>query len=205
MPQAAHPRQPTRPGTPSIPKLTDMKHCHAWQAASGSGAAAAGRPRRALASSDGLTVLVSTKNTLDTAAYLQLTYAGGHKEVIVLAPHSTTVVRHPQPQPPMSHAALAPSSLPSIRLVVDVLEGRLKLAGLGASATAELYCCVEVAGQLAALMPAGTAFGMATRALAAGGAQASGGDGAGQVGWAVCVVGMGGVAAPAVLRAVSTC
>lgn len=96
--------------------------------AAGPGAAAKSR-RQGLAAADGLTVYTNIVNTLDTAAHLQLDYGEGRKEVVVLPPHASTPITQPMPVPPMSHTPLTNCQPPPMRLVVDVLDGKLLAAG----------------------------------------------------------------------------
>jgi vacuolar protein sorting-associated protein 13A/C len=112
-----------------------------WQdlAAGGDASSAAAKRRQGLAATDGLTVYTTVLNTLGTAAYMQLDYGGGRKEVVALAPHATTPLRKPIPVPAASHAPLTDGQPPPMRLVVDVLQGQL-LAGLGGASWApELF------------------------------------------------------------------
>lgn len=92
-----------------------------------------GGSRAGLAAADGLNVSTTFNNTLDTAAYLQLNYGEGRKAVVMLPPHAATPLTQPLPLPSTSHAPLTSSLPPPVRLVIDVLHGKLlsDLAGTG--------------------------------------------------------------------------
>lgn len=115
-----------------------------WQGmAEADTAAAAKAKRQGLAATDGMTVYTTVDNTLGVPAYMQLDYGEGHKEVVVLQPHALTPLTQPMPVPPVSHAPLTAGPPPPMRLVVDVLDGKL-LAGLGGAASVpELYIKVR--------------------------------------------------------------
>jgi vacuolar protein sorting-associated protein 13A/C len=113
-----------------------------WQAGSAAAADAWGHDssraeqgpgKTGLAAADGLHVYTTFTNTLDTAAYLQLNYGEGRKQVVALPPHVATPLTQPLPVPPTSHAPLTASQTPPVRLVVDILDGKLlsELAGTG--------------------------------------------------------------------------
>lgn len=89
-----------------------------------------GAGKSGLAAADGLQVFTTFTNTLDTAAYLQLNYGEGRKQVVMLPPHAATPLTQPLPVPPSSHAPLTASRAPPVRLVVDILDGKL-LSDLG--------------------------------------------------------------------------
>jgi vacuolar protein sorting-associated protein 13A/C len=127
-----------------------------WQdlAAGGDASSAAAKRRQGLAATDGLTVYTTVLNTLDTAAYIQLDYGEGRKEVVTLPPHTTTPLTQPVPVPAASHAPLTDGQPPPMRLVVDVLDGQL-LAGLGGASWApELFVQVGLRHLRVLAMPA---------------------------------------------------
>lgn len=101
-----------------------------------------------LAAADGLHVFTTFTNTLDTAAYLQLNYGEGRKQVVMLPPHAATPLTQPLPVPPTSHAPLTASQAPPVRLAIDILDGQLvsELAGTGStpelSVKVRAGCCV---------------------------------------------------------------
>lgn len=98
-------------------------------------------------------------NTLDVTAYLQLDYGEGKKQVVVLPPHIVTPLTQPMPLPPVSHAPMTASQPPPVRLVIDILSGKL-LTLLGAAGSApELM--VKVRGHWCDVMP-GRSQGAAT-------------------------------------------
>lgn len=100
-----------------------------------------------LAAADGLQVFTTFTNTLDTAAFLQLNYGEGRKQVVTLPPHAATPLTQPLPVPPISHAPLTATQAPSVRLVIDVLDAKLlsELAGTGSipelSVKVSMTCC----------------------------------------------------------------
>jgi hypothetical protein len=113
-----------------------------WQAGSAAAADAWGHDssraeqgpgKGGLAAADGLQVFTTFTNTLDTAAYLQLNYGEGRRQVVALPPHVATPLTQPLPVPPTSHAPLTASQAPPVRLVVDILNCKLlsELAGTG--------------------------------------------------------------------------
>jgi vacuolar protein sorting-associated protein 13A/C len=117
-----------------------------WQdVADGGDSTAAKSRRQGLAATDGLTVYTTVHNTLDSAAYLQLDYGEGRKEVVALPPHATTPLTQPMPLPAASHAPLSDGQPPPMRLVLDVLDGQLQAGLGGASWAPELF--VQVGGE----------------------------------------------------------
>jgi hypothetical protein len=136
--------------------LTDWQASAADAAASGGGGsdgsgrsgggAPPGSSKSGLAAADGLSVYTTFSNTLDTAAYLQLNYGQGRKQVVVLPAHATTPITQPMPVPSTSHAPASWSQPPPVRLVIDILDGRLVSDLAGTGAVLELAIKVREAG-----------------------------------------------------------
>jgi hypothetical protein len=128
-----------------------------WQAGSEAAADAwtqqhAGKGKTGLATADGLQVYTTFTNTLDAAAYLQLNYGEGRKQVVMLPPHAATPLTQPLPVPPTSHAPLTATQAPPVRLVIDILGGKLlsELAGTGSIPELSVQVSVLVAATAAA-------------------------------------------------------
>ena len=123
-----------------------------WQAGSAAVAnamtpdAGSGASKSGLAAADGLQVFTTFTNTLDTAAYLQLDYGEGHKQVVVLPPHVSTPLTQPLPVPPNSHAPLTATQAPPVRLVIDILDGKLLSELVGTGSNPELAVKVSIGG-----------------------------------------------------------
>jgi hypothetical protein len=113
-----------------------------WQGTSSSSNGA--KSRAGLAAADGLTVDTTVTNTLDESAYMQLDF-GDRKEVVALPARATVTMHQPVPQVPQSHAPISSQLAPPVRLLVDVVEGRMPAGLAAAGSTPELF--VKVGGR----------------------------------------------------------